>query len=80
MSKQIVGTILSYVFYWIAVIVVLVYMKWSEGRTTIFGYESRAGKNIRFQKERNSEQITHPKDEEASTPSTVGHSSEKAPA
>ncbi|KAK4058262.1 high-affinity iron permease [Microbotryomycetes sp. JL221] len=38
-----VGTILSYVFYWIAVIVALVYMKWSEGRTSFFGIHSKAG-------------------------------------
>ncbi|KEI40132.1 uncharacterized protein L969DRAFT_16804 [Mixia osmundae IAM 14324] len=37
-----VGTILSYVFYWIAVTVVLVYMKWSEGRTHFFGLKSAA--------------------------------------
>ncbi|KAK4701952.1 high-affinity iron transporter, partial [Phenoliferia sp. Uapishka_3] len=29
------GTILSYVFFWIAVMVSVVYMKWSEGRTTV---------------------------------------------
>ncbi|KAL8280307.1 hypothetical protein RQP46_007224 [Phenoliferia psychrophenolica] len=28
------GTILSYVFYWIAVMIGVIYMKWSEGRTT----------------------------------------------
>jgi len=37
-----VGTILCYAFYWIFVIAVLVYMKWSEGRTTLFGLKSRA--------------------------------------
>ncbi|KAM0788269.1 hypothetical protein ACM66B_001418 [Microbotryomycetes sp. NB124-2] len=39
-----IGTILSYVFYWLAVIVALVYMKWSEGRTSVFGFHSAAGK------------------------------------
>ncbi|KAM0755041.1 iron permease FTR1 [Meredithblackwellia eburnea MCA 4105] len=38
------GTILSYVFYWIAVIGVLIYMKWAEGRTKLFGIESAAYK------------------------------------
>ena len=53
------GTVLSYVFYWIAVIVCLVYLKYKEvskcvclldvcslyvqGRTTILGRESAAG-------------------------------------
>jgi len=41
------GTILSYVFYWLAVIVVLVYTKYKEGRTKVFGYESEAGVRIR---------------------------------
>ncbi|EJD54574.1 iron permease FTR1 [Auricularia subglabra TFB-10046 SS5] len=36
------GTILSYVFYWIAVMGALVYMKFTEGRTTLFGRESKA--------------------------------------
>jgi len=39
-----IGTILSYVFYWIAVIVGLVWMKWSEGRMTFFGIQSAAAK------------------------------------
>ncbi|BGP14690.1 hypothetical protein JCM10213_006230 [Rhodosporidiobolus nylandii] len=39
------GSILSYTFYWLLVIVSLVYMKWSEGRTGgIFGIQSAAGK------------------------------------
>ncbi|GAA6062655.1 hypothetical protein JCM10212_003467 [Sporobolomyces blumeae] len=38
-----IGTILSYCFYWITAIVCLVYMKWSEGRTTFFGMKSAAG-------------------------------------
>ncbi|EEB87958.1 hypothetical protein MPER_14473, partial [Moniliophthora perniciosa FA553] len=34
------GTVLSYVFYWIAVMVTLVYFKYREGRTKLFGRES----------------------------------------
>ncbi|KAF9022231.1 Ftr1 protein [Hymenopellis radicata] len=45
------GTILSYVFYWIALIVVLVYMKWKEGRVKLFGYESAAGIRRRARRE-----------------------------
>ncbi|KZV80844.1 iron permease FTR1 [Exidia glandulosa HHB12029] len=37
------GTILSYVFYWLAVVAALVYMKFTEGRTTLLGRESKAG-------------------------------------
>ncbi|GAA5992726.1 hypothetical protein JCM11641_004867 [Rhodosporidiobolus odoratus] len=36
------GTIISYVFYWIAAMVSLVYMKWQEGRCTFFGFKSAA--------------------------------------
>ncbi|KAF5349294.1 hypothetical protein D9756_009367 [Leucocoprinus leucothites] len=38
------GTILSYVFYWIAVIVALIYLKFSEGRTSLFGRQSATAK------------------------------------
>ncbi|KAF5383085.1 hypothetical protein D9615_005078 [Tricholomella constricta] len=37
------GSTLSYVFYWIAVIATLVYLKFKEGRTKLFGYKSAAG-------------------------------------
>lgn len=36
------GTVLSYVFYWITIMVVLVYLKWKEGRMSFFGYKSAA--------------------------------------
>ncbi|RDB30496.1 Plasma membrane iron permease [Hypsizygus marmoreus] len=37
------GTVLSYVFYWLAVIAVLIYMKFTEGRTELLGRKSAAG-------------------------------------
>ncbi|KAF8067722.1 iron permease FTR1 [Lyophyllum atratum] len=37
------GTVLSYVFYWLAVIVTLIYMKYNEGRTKLLGRESATG-------------------------------------
>ena len=37
------GTVLGYVFYWLAAIVCLVYLKYKEGRTKLFGKESAAG-------------------------------------
>ncbi|KAF9456603.1 iron permease FTR1 [Collybia nuda] len=53
------GSILSYVFYWIAVIVTLIYMKHTEGRTKIMGRESAAGtrrRHVREAKEGHAEQ------------------------
>ena len=38
-----IGSVLSYIFYWLAVMVVLVIMKWKEGRVKLFGIESAAG-------------------------------------
>lgn len=37
-----IGTILGYVAYWVACILGLVFLKWSEGRTTVLGLKSRA--------------------------------------
>ena len=47
-----VGTVLAYVFYWLAVIAALVRMKWREGRTTLVGWESAAGVRRRERAER----------------------------
>ncbi|BGO97044.1 high-affinity iron permease [Rhodotorula toruloides] len=38
------GSVLSYVFYWLLVTFSLIYLKWSEGRTSFFGIYSKAGK------------------------------------
>ncbi|KAJ7154728.1 iron permease FTR1 [Mycena filopes] len=45
------GSVLSYVFYWLAVIVVLVVMKYREGRSKLFGRESAAGARRRVARE-----------------------------
>jgi len=45
------GTILSYVFYWLAVIATLVFLKWREGRVRVFGFESAVGKARRLRRE-----------------------------
>ncbi|KAJ9114381.1 hypothetical protein QFC20_001524 [Naganishia adeliensis] len=37
-----IGTILGYCLYWIAIMASLIYIKWSEGRVTFFGYGSKA--------------------------------------
>jgi high-affinity iron transporter len=46
-----VGSVLSYVFYWLAVIVALVTLKYKEGRTKFFGFESTAGRTRRIKRE-----------------------------
>lgn len=38
-----IGSILAYVFFWLAAMVTLIVMKFYEGRTTLFGKESAAG-------------------------------------
>ncbi|KAG1815151.1 Ftr1 protein [Suillus subaureus] len=50
------GSVLSYVFYWVMVIVVLVYMKFKEGRTKLFGWESAAGTRRRLAGEKQAEE------------------------
>ncbi|KDQ60116.1 hypothetical protein JAAARDRAFT_32490 [Jaapia argillacea MUCL 33604] len=48
------GSVLSYVFYWIAVVATLVHMKYKEGRTKILGHESKLAierRHLREQKE-----------------------------
>jgi hypothetical protein len=39
------ATVLSYVFYWIAIFCSLVYLKWKEGRTAPLGFKSQALKD-----------------------------------
>ena len=46
-----IGSVLAYVFYWLAVIGVLVYNKYREGRTTLLGRESAMGRRRRERKE-----------------------------
>ena len=43
---------LAYVFYWLLAIALLVWMKYSEGRTKVLGYESAAGRRRREEKAR----------------------------
>ncbi|RPD56938.1 iron permease FTR1 [Lentinus tigrinus ALCF2SS1-7] len=46
-----IGSVLSYIFYWLAVIVVLIYLKFKEGRTKLLGRESAMGRKRRERKE-----------------------------
>jgi hypothetical protein len=50
---HVVGSVLSYVFYWIAAIVTLVALKWREGRVRVLGLESSAGRARRLREEAN---------------------------
>ncbi|VDB91672.1 unnamed protein product [Peniophora sp. CBMAI 1063] len=52
------GSVLGYVFYWIAAIVILIYLKFKEGRTRLFGYESAAGKARRIRMEERDREST----------------------
>jgi len=45
------GSVLSYVFYWIAAIIALVALKWREGRVRVLGLESSAGRARRLRQE-----------------------------
>jgi len=56
-----VGSVLAYVFYWLAVVVVLVYIKFTEGRTTFLGWESAAGKRRREARAASTQADTHSK-------------------
>ncbi|SCV74126.1 BQ2448_6558 [Microbotryum intermedium] len=65
-----IGTIVSYCLYWIAAVVVLVYMKWSEGRCAIFGVESAAYKRrqqARLEKGKYTPPLDSPVDKEVDT-------------
>ncbi|KAI0271038.1 Ftr1 protein [Russula aff. rugulosa BPL654] len=53
-----IGTVLSYVFYWLAAIVTLVALKWREGRLHVFGFESAAGK-ARLLRQAANKGVTH---------------------
>ncbi|KAF8632899.1 hypothetical protein AX17_004745 [Amanita inopinata Kibby_2008] len=46
-----IGSVLAYVFYWLAVMASLAYLKFKEGRTTLLGFESAAGTRRRLREE-----------------------------
>lgn len=46
------GTVLSYIFYWLAAIVALICMKFTEGRSKLFGRESAAAVRRRERQEK----------------------------
>jgi len=65
------GSVLSYVFYWVMVIVVLVCMKFKEGRTKLFGLESAAGTRRRLAGEKQAEEAVGEKIPHSSPISTT---------
>ncbi|GAA5960997.1 hypothetical protein JCM3765_006496 [Sporobolomyces pararoseus] len=72
------GSVLSYCFYWIAFIFALVRMKWIEGRTSIFGIESAAGKRRLVKKKQEEASVeTLQGDEDEKLSSKAGSSQEK---
>ena len=68
------GTVLSYVFYWIVIIVALIYLKWSEGRVSFCGFKSAAAKRLQGYKNGEYEAGTRVEEkkrgEDLETPST----------
>ncbi|KAM6492601.1 iron permease FTR1 [Amanita muscaria] len=68
-SSATYGSILSYVFYWVVVMVTLIYLKFKEGRTTLLGKESKAGIRRRQVKEKKS--VDAPGDSEARVPNAI---------
>ena len=50
-ESHLVGSVLSYIFYWLAAIVTLVVLKWREGRVKVLGLESSAGRARRLRRE-----------------------------
>ncbi|KAJ2915160.1 hypothetical protein MD484_g5260, partial [Candolleomyces efflorescens] len=72
------GSVLSYVFYWIAVIVALVYMKFKEGRTKLFGRESAAGTQRRLKNELKHEPQGHEHEDDKAS-SSKDHAVDELP-
>ncbi|KAF4616731.1 hypothetical protein D9613_008666 [Agrocybe pediades] len=61
------GTVLSYVFYWLAVVAVLIYMKFKEGRTKLAGRESAAGTRRRRAREIKEQELEDSKETKVSS-------------
>lgn len=73
------GSILGYCFYWIAFMFALLRMKWAEGRTSVFGYHSEAGKRRLAKKKRelDSSTATIAGDEDDKVSTKAGSTEEK---
>ncbi|BGP14689.1 high-affinity iron permease [Rhodosporidiobolus nylandii] len=52
----------AYVAYWVVAIVALIYMKWSEGRSTFFGIQSAAGRRRLARREALEKDLSEKKD------------------
>lgn len=73
-----IGTVLAYIFYWLAVIVALVYMKFKEGRLVLFGHESKAGRARRERREAKQLEANHTLEKQAPG-SRIGTPLEESP-
>ena len=69
-----IGTILSYVLYWIAVIFALVYHKWNEGRVTFCGFASSAHKRMAVNRAEREKERENARDQAPTSPSLGGTS------
>ncbi|KAJ3572927.1 hypothetical protein NP233_g2756 [Leucocoprinus birnbaumii] len=67
------GTILAYVFYWIAVIIALIYLKFSEGRTSLLGRQSAAARKREERRAQKAVEHDHDHDHEKEKEDHVGH-------
>ncbi|KAF9480957.1 Ftr1 protein [Pholiota conissans] len=72
------GSVLSYVFYWLAVIACLIYMKFKEGRTKLMGRESAAGTRRRVARDRDELKQAEKSDDSASRKESVVDSETRA--
>ncbi|KAK4685498.1 high-affinity iron transporter, partial [Tremellales sp. Uapishka_1] len=53
------GTIISYTLYWLLIVGTLIYIKWTEGRVTFFGYSSEAHKRSNARRQRIEDEKNH---------------------
>lgn len=67
------GSVLSYVFYWLAVIAALVYLKFKEGRTKLFGFESSSAKRRRLAREHGQQKVDEAIEDKVDTGSGTQH-------
>lgn len=77
------GSVLSYVFYWVLIMITLVYLKWSEGRLTFGGrFLSKAAKRIAAAREERAldqdlQAKRHANDGSNASTGSVPHANEK---
>jgi high-affinity iron transporter len=73
-----IGTILSYVFYWLLIVATLLYLKWSEGRLTLFGKGSKAHQRM-TERTAGKQPVSEPTSSEQGHSPVLSPSEEKVP-